>query len=261
MSHPAKSYSQSVVRVITVFWLRSDNPCLLLVLSQAEVRQQSYVLKLAHRSSKSSLDRYQKRNLTALPYPNLRLYCFIPPLTFFWVAKREYGKLVLMANDTVIQWKKHQLPSTLKEEWEKWMELTIPRILKNSGNQSSTSRIHNLTTVRQLGNLRNIHSAADVKLHGFGDCTKRDYPTHYGCDCLQNWTFLSCFIHRNYILSASFVCNAVLSASEYTATVFIPISLQALIILTAISPLFAINIFFNISISNPFLSTIILLQM
>ena len=40
--------------------------------------------------------------------------------------------------------------------------------------------------------------------------------------------------------------NAFLSASEYTATVLIPISLHALIILTAISPRFAINTFFNI---------------
>ena len=44
--------------------------------------------------------------------------------------------------------------------------------------------------------------------------------------------------------SASLVCIASLSASEYTATVFIFISLHALIILTAISPLFATNILF-----------------
>ena len=40
------------------------------------------------------------------------------------------------------------------------------------------------------------------------------------------------------------------SASEYMATVATPISLQARIILTAISPRFAINIFENILFSN-----------
>ena len=45
--------------------------------------------------------------------------------------------------------------------------------------------------------------------------------------------------------SANVLCNEFLSASEYTATVLIPISLHALIILTAISPLFAINIMYK----------------
>ena len=47
--------------------------------------------------------------------------------------------------------------------------------------------------------------------------------------------------------SASLTCNDSLSASEYTATVDTPNSLAALIILTAISPLFAISIFLNIN--------------
>ena len=47
--------------------------------------------------------------------------------------------------------------------------------------------------------------------------------------------------------SANITCKLSLSASEYTATVFIPNSLAALIILTAISPLLAISIFLNIT--------------
>lgn len=43
--------------------------------------------------------------------------------------------------------------------------------------------------------------------------------------------------------SASLTCKLSLSASEYTATVFTPNSLAALITLTAISPLLAISIF------------------
>ena len=45
--------------------------------------------------------------------------------------------------------------------------------------------------------------------------------------------------------SANLTCKLSLSALEYTATVFIPISLQVRIILNAISPRFAINIFLN----------------
>ena len=45
--------------------------------------------------------------------------------------------------------------------------------------------------------------------------------------------------------SASFTCIASESTSECIATVLILSSLQALIILTAISPLFATNIFLN----------------
>ena len=45
--------------------------------------------------------------------------------------------------------------------------------------------------------------------------------------------------------SANFTCKEFLSAFEYTATVLIFISLQALIILIAISPLLAIRIFLN----------------
>ena len=47
--------------------------------------------------------------------------------------------------------------------------------------------------------------------------------------------------------SASRTCIESESTSECTATVEIPHSLQALTILTAISPRFAINIFLNIT--------------
>ena len=46
--------------------------------------------------------------------------------------------------------------------------------------------------------------------------------------------------------SASCVCRASRSASEYTATVSMPISRQARMIRTAISPRLAIKIFFII---------------
>ncbi|MBA7648387.1 hypothetical protein ES703_56173 [subsurface metagenome] len=50
------------------------------------------------------------------------------------------------------------------------------------------------------------------------------------------------------LLSESFVWMEFLSAVEYAETLSIPSSLQALIILIAISPLFAINILLNIKL-------------
>src|SRR5208283_4499668 len=56
--------------------------------------------------------------------------------------------------------------------------------------------------------------------------------------------------------SDNWVCRHCSSASEWTETVGMPSSLAALITLTAISPLFAINIFLNIIILL-YLSTLV----
>src|SRR5882672_8992142 len=51
--------------------------------------------------------------------------------------------------------------------------------------------------------------------------------------------------------SAIFTCMLVLSGSEWTATVLMPISLHARITRTAISPRFAMRIFLNMAVPVP----------
>lgn len=64
--------------------------------------------------------------------------------------------------------------------------------------------------------------------------------------CLFKYDLLALLGPIQTASSANSVCIASLSASEYTATVLIPNSRQARMILTAISPRFAINTFENI---------------